>query len=138
MNYIILSSILTLIFGLVGAVGLKNKSQQNNPLLNYTGHVSESGAFETPPMPINNPTKLNTNSRLLSPEKQREFMNARALRELDDYDNMQQQYRALKSAYQGGRKTRRNNKRNKTRRNKTRKNQTRRNNKRNKTRRNKA
>jgi len=130
MNYIILSSIFTLIFGLVGAVGLKNKSQENNPLPNYKGHVSESGAFETPPMPINNPTKLNTNSRLLSPKKQREFMNARALRELDDYDNMQQQYRALKSAYKGGRKTRRNNK---TKRNKTRRNKTRRNNKRNKT-----
>ena len=130
MNYIILSSILTLIFGLVGAAGFTSKSQQNNPLPNYKGHVSESGAFETPPMPINNPTKLNTNSRLLSPKKQREFMNARALRELDDYDNMQQQYRALKSAYKGGRKTRRNNK---TKRNKTRRNKTRRNNKRNKT-----
>ena len=138
MNYIILSSIFTLIFGLVGAVGLKNKSQENNPLPNYKGHISESSAFRTPPMPINNPTKLNTKSRLLSPEKQREFMNARALRELDSYDRMQEQYRGLKSAYQGGRKTRRNNKRNKTRRNKTRRNKTRKNNKRNKTKRNKA
>ena len=115
MNYIILSSILTLIFGLVGAAGFTSKSQQNNPLPNYKGHISESSAFRTPPMPINNPTKLNTKSRLLSPEKQREFMNARALRELDSYDRMQEQYRGLKSAYQGGAKTRRNNKRNKTR-----------------------
>ncbi len=113
MNYIILSSILTLIFGLVGAAGFTSKSQQNNPLPNYKGHVSESGAFRTPPIQNNNPK--NKITRLLSPQKQREFMNARALRELDSYDRMQEQYRGLKSAYQGGAKTRRNNKRNKTR-----------------------